>query len=287
MALHAPTGPGKITTNVQVPAGGVRALLSNYDIDVDKPKPEHLAFLTTRVVGILVGRRARIFLQGSASSTGTTAHNLALSQRRAGNVASFLQSRGVSATQIQVDAVGESLASTKIPENTDDRAVSLLAVPLFAPPPVPQPPPPAAVTPTATTFKIRMLGGLSGGELLSVDQLFFQIWDPAHGVTSIYVYSGAGKGVSALPISATLQGPFNDFNTTGPVAVNEFGGFARFIAGGIGPFTSNHLNMMSMPRGTRTNPNPLSLSTGFTVGAGVSTSAGKMILQFTGPFTGP
>ncbi len=42
-----------------------------------------------------------------------------------------------------------------------------------------------------------------------------------------------------------------------------------------------------MPRATRTLPNPLSLSTGFTVGAGGSTTVGKMILQLTGPFTGP
>jgi len=44
---------------------------------------------------------------------------------------------------------------------------------------------------------------------------------------------------------------------------------------------------MGLPRGIATRPNPLEISTGFTVGIGASTSVGKMILQFTGPFTGP
>ena len=260
--------------------------MSNYDIDSDVLKPEHVAFLTSKVAPILAGRRARLFMQGSASSTGTAAHNLALSRRRADNVAAFLQTQGVAASQMQIDAVGEGLASTKIPENSDDRAVALLAAPLFDPPrPKPQQPKPAG-TPRVTSFRIRMLGGLSGGEVATIEQLFFEIVDPANKLSSIYVYSGIGKG-GGTPISVTLRGPFNDFKTSGPVAVDEFGGPARFTTGGAGSISSNHLNMMSMPRGTKTIPNPLSLSTGFTVGAGVSTTVGTMILQLTAPFTGP
>jgi hypothetical protein len=289
MSKHAPTGSGRITTSKAVPPGGVRAVLSNYDIDVDTPKPEHLVFLNSRVVPVLLGRRARIWLQGSASRTGTAAHNMALSERRAENVAKHLSSRGVPTSQMQIDWVGEGLATTGIPENADDRAVSLLAAPLIEPPkPTPLPPTPTpSTTPTNTAFKISLLGGLSGGEALAVDQLFFQIWDEKNRIASIYVFSGLGKGAGALPLSVTLKGPWNDFRTTGPVAVNEFGGAARFTTGGVAWFTLNYLNMMAMPRGTRTNPNPLSLSTGFTVGAGGSTTVGTMILQFTGPFTGP
>jgi hypothetical protein len=84
--------PGKITISSAVPLGGIRALMSNYDIDVNVLKPEHATFLTTRVAPIFAGRRARLFMRGSASSTGTAAHNLALSRRRAENVATFLQS---------------------------------------------------------------------------------------------------------------------------------------------------------------------------------------------------
>jgi hypothetical protein len=117
--------------------------------------------------------------------------------------------------------------------------------------------------------------------------LYFQIWDPAHSVSSLYEYTGGGIGVSVRSVSATMSGPWNDFRTTGPVAVNEFGGAARFTTGGAGSYTLNYLNMMQMPRGTATSPNPLSLSTGFTVGAGGSTTVGYMALVTTGPFVGP
>ncbi len=166
MSNHAPTGPGRVTTSNVVPVGGVRAVMSNYDIDVDTPKPEHLVFLNSRVIPVLLGHRARIWLQGSASHTGTAAHNMALSQRRAENVAQYLNSRGVPTSQMQIEWVGEGLAANGIPENADDRAVSLLAAPLLAPP-RPTPPTPAPTprtTPTNTLFKIRLLGGLSGGE---------------------------------------------------------------------------------------------------------------------------
>jgi hypothetical protein len=84
-----------------------------------------------------------------------------------------------------------------------------------------------------------------------------------------------------------LKGPWNDFETTGEVAVDEFGGAARFTTGGAGSYTLNYLNMMQMPRGTKTSPNPLELSTGVTVGIGLSTGVGGMFLQSTSPFHGP
>ena len=61
MSKHSPTGPGRVTTSKVVPVGGVRAVLSNYDIDVDMPKAEHLAFLNSKVVPILISRRARVW----------------------------------------------------------------------------------------------------------------------------------------------------------------------------------------------------------------------------------
>ena len=164
----------------------------------------------------------------------------------------------------------------------------MLAAPLVAAPPRgpwPSPPKPST-TPKATSFRIRLLGGLSGGEVATLDQLFFQVWDHENRMSSVYVFSGIGRGVGALPVSVTLEGPWNDFRTSGPVAVDEFGGPARFTTGGTAWFTLNYLNMMAIPRGTRTVPNPLSLSTGFTVGVGGSATVGAMILQFTGPFSG-
>ena len=93
--------------------------------------------------------------KGRRAQPGRPAHNMDLSRRRADKVADHLRSCGVADEQMQVDAVGESLASTTVPENADDRAVSLLAAPLFSPPPPrPDPPRPKPV-PTVTSFQSK------------------------------------------------------------------------------------------------------------------------------------
>ncbi|HKU43972.1 MAG TPA: hypothetical protein VJR89_37685, partial [Polyangiales bacterium] len=63
--------------------------------------------------------------------------------------------------------------------------------------------------------------------------------------------------------------------------------WARFTSASAGPKSKNYFNMMSMPRDTATSPNPLEISTGFTVGITISTSMGKMILQKTESYRGP
>lgn len=271
------TGPGRVTTDSRVPRGGVRAVLSNFDIDGDALKTEHINFLTSRVVPILLRPDARIWLQGSASHSGSDAHNMQLSRRRAEAVVTHLQRSGVGATRIQIDAVGESMATPGTSEDQDDRAVALLAAPLFRPPrPVPRPPTPTP--PTSTRFRIRMLGGLSAGAVGGqIDNLYFQIVDPVNKLTCFYVYGGGGAGRSVrLPLSATLEGPWNDFNTTGPLQVTEFGGPARFTSGGGAWWTWNYLNMMGLPSGIATIPRSMSIETGFTMGLGAATTAGDL-----------
>ncbi|HET9954417.1 MAG TPA: OmpA family protein [Polyangiaceae bacterium] len=284
------TGAGKILESTAVPIGGVRASLYNYDIDGSEPKPEHVAFLNARVLPVLTGKDARCWLQGSASKTGTDAHNMQLSQKRVEGVRNFLVSRGVSPTRIVSSFVGESLASLKVAEAEGDRAVALLCAPLLSPPPPPPPPAPAGPK-RATRFRIRELGGISGGAgIITFDSLYFQIWDFTNNVTTFYNYRAGGFGKGAKggpPLSATLEGPWNDFSTTGPLATDEFGGAARFTTAGGAKWSINFVNFMSLPRGLKTNPNPLEISTGFTVGVGVSTSVGEMSLGPTYPFTGP
>jgi hypothetical protein len=189
---HNPTGSGRISINKMAPFRGVWGVMSNYDVDVDQPKPEHLAFLSGRVLPVVLGKRARVWLQGSASSTGTEAHNMGLSLRRATNVAAFLKSRGVPASQIQVDAVGESLASTKIRENADDRAVAVLASPLFELPSPTHaaPPAPAPVSQLTRHFRLRMIFGFSGGADWDIDRYYFQICDQSHRMSCVYSYLG-------------------------------------------------------------------------------------------------
>jgi hypothetical protein len=130
---------------------------------------------------------------------------------------------------------------------------------------------------------------IGGGEVVALDQIYIQIWDVSHGLTCFYQYTGGGFGASVLPVGGTLAGPWNDFRATGPVNVAEFGGPARFTTAGAGPWTLNYLNIMGMPRGTATSPNPLSLNTGFTMGLGAASTIGGMALADPNPwpFSGP
>jgi len=139
-------------------------------------------------------------------------------------------------------------------------------------------------------FKLRMLAGLSASAgPAQTENLFFQIVDKDHGLTAFFHYGSLGLGKSAgLSLSGTMKGPWNDFLTSAPMEVSEFEGAARFTTAGAGPFTLNYLNMMGLPPGIATVPNPLSINTGFTIGLGVSTSVGKLtwnpreVMQYTG-----
>jgi len=262
----------------------------NFDIDGDAPKAEHKIFLDAQVVPILTQADSICFLRGEASHTGSDAHNLELSKRRANNVLAYLISRGVPASRVKVQFTGESLAGTFLGESSEARGVSVL-VARTAPVPAPTPAPQPAPTPKTTTkFKLRMLGGLAAGGLkaFQIEAIFFQIWAPSLSITSFYEYfsGGVGKGRGAS-LSVTMKGPFNDFSTTSAITTTDFGGPARFTSTSAGPFSVNFLNMMGLPSGVATIPNPLKIDTGFTVGISMSSSAGGMILGFTGPFVGP
>ena len=284
------TGQGKVVVPGAAPTGGIRAGLVNFDIDGDAPKAEHKAFMDAQVVPLLHQSNSICILRGEASHTGSDAHNLDLSKRRANNVLSYLVSRGIPFNRVRVQFVGESLAGNFLGESANARGVSLLVMrtaPLPQPTPVPKPTP--APSKTTTQFKLRMLGGLSSGiGVAQIEKLFFQIWAPSLSLTSFYEYSSVGLFKGRGPVlSATLAGPFNDFSTTSAIATTNFGGAARFTTTSAGPFSVNFLNMMGLPPGVATIPNPLKISTGFTMGIGMSSSLGNMLLGFTGPFTGP
>jgi len=156
-------------------------------------------------------------------------------------------------------------------------------------------------SPTSTNFKIRMFGGISAGEGISADLLFFQIWDTKNNLAQKYTYFGQGLGlglsdlagvaklatlISKLPsfarlatklasFSGTTSGPFNDFLTIKPVPVGIFAGPAHWTSGGGGPFTINILQVFFIAG--EASGVQLSINTGFTVGVGVGSTFGFMM----------
>src|ERR1700736_4206073 len=118
------TGPGKTEKRVNPPS----LLLFNFDVDVDRLKPEHTAFLRAEAVPKLrAGGSVRVI--GLTDRTGGHAHNQALSERRAAHTVDFLrQEVGPSLNLRQISGFGEDAAAREgeKPGTADDRFRSVL-----------------------------------------------------------------------------------------------------------------------------------------------------------------
>jgi hypothetical protein len=84
------TGPGKFFIKVDKLPEVIRAWLFNFDIDGSTLKPEHTKLLDEAVGPVIRGGGA-IKLLGLASTTGTVAHDRALSERRMHEVVNYLR----------------------------------------------------------------------------------------------------------------------------------------------------------------------------------------------------
>src|SRR5262249_45617316 len=135
-----------------------------------------------------------------------------------------------------------------------------------------------------TNFKIRMLANLNASVLGAIDFSIFQIWDEKAQICSFYTYRATGVAGGPIPgawLSATTAGDWTDLTVSKAMGVNQFTGPTRFTTVGAGPISWNYINFMDL-RGAQTIPNPLPISTGFTIGVGGGTSVGIMKLETVG-----
>jgi hypothetical protein len=303
------TGPGKIDAVTDlVPAGVLRALLYNFDFDdfadhkYHDLKIEHRKFLSDQVLPLLENGKGNIWMQGSASKIGADAWNMTLSQTRVGRVANFLSTQGITVEQMQLDAIGEENAKNHIDDDERDRSVQLWVYPRFNY----EPPPPRKVPRkplTTRNFKIAMVSGLSVSQAVNVGKLFkvkiggglafdgliFLIWDTDNNIACLYVYIGIGigAGLSFTPkVSVTTHGPWTSFTTEKPMSCWQFGRWARFTTAGAASHSVSWITMET-PRGID-NVDSLSIDTGTTLGAGMSSTIGDIIradqpYKFSGP----
>jgi hypothetical protein len=241
---------------------------------------------------------------GYTDAVDTEDVNAGLRQARAESVRQFLLRNGVPASRVG-PAIGAA-PGTYPAENRSEMgrasnrgALLVLSSDPVPPPPPPPPehhdPPPVPPTPSGNThFRVRMLfAGAAAGDVIAVDQIFFEICDPQYQQSATYSYTGAGIGWGikvprriplprrlprSLPGGATTAGPWNDFTTRERMGVGEFGGATRFTTAGGGPWSLNYLTMCgSHPVDCLTVPKTLMISTGFTVGVGMSTTAGALV----------
>ncbi len=80
---------------------------------------------------LLSGKKANIWMQGSASRIGTDSWNTTPSQVRVGSVLQFLADNGATLEQIQSNAIGEQDAKLQAPDDERDRSVFLWVYPRF------------------------------------------------------------------------------------------------------------------------------------------------------------
>jgi hypothetical protein len=252
-------------------------------VDGEALKPEHKAFLANRVAPLLKDDRCHIWIVGSTSLSGTSAHDMALSQKRARNVASALRDLHVLDRQMQFEAVGKERSKGHKLEEKMDRAVTIVVYPMpkkrsysrTERPSLNIPDPPKV----STKFKLQMLSGDSGElVLISAEDLIFRILDTTNNLIATYEYKGVNLGPSALPYAHTFKGGWTDFRTNAPVRVSQFDGFTRFTSAGGAKWSLNYISFVGLPRGVHTEPRPVAFSTGCSTNLSASTGVGKLTL---------
>lgn len=293
------TGPGKIEEREST-SPTTRALLYNFDFDGDALKTEHANWLETYVVPLLYMPQYRVWMRGTASKVGDNRYNWELSKRRVKSVERHLLGLGVDPSQIQAEWAGEELSKSQLADDERDRAVEihLQAEAVVPPEPVPPPAPPPA-PPLSKSFQVRLLGSAQVGKVIdlgkamarisklaklrklpkvgfALDVMFLEIRDSSNHISGFYVYVAPGLGAGAYWVSATHRGPWNGFHTSQPILVSQFDGPARFTTIGVGPFSKNYLNLIGTPRGVD-GVYLEDFETGFTWGAGASTTVGDAI----------
>ena len=127
--------------------------------------------------------------------------------------------------------------------------------------------------PTSTSFRIRVVGGLS---ILFVDGISFDIVDTTNHLLCVYEYRGLSLSLST-PLSASFRGPWNNFRTRVPMDVERFGGMAHIAS--IGGADRSGTFLTISPLGSF----PIDIEpmdTGFTAGFGAGIGMGDFSRVF-------
>lgn len=229
------TGPGRVSE--QRTGGDVLGRLYNFDVDGHDLKPGHRTWLSVRALSLLAGHPfSNVWITGTTSRTGTSRHNRELSRRRAAQVATYLESRRVSRSQVCTDAAwvtaaGEDLSTSPSDEDELERAVLVHIHPMViynaprAVRPLPPPPAPPPRPIVSQNFSIRMRADFSAGHIIvGGDVVFFDILDETNNYVANYVYIGANISRGSR-VSLTPTGPWNHFFVTRPLSCGRFTGW--------------------------------------------------------------
>jgi hypothetical protein len=233
-------------------------ILYNFDVEGVSLKEEHKRFLHHVIIPqILEG--SMFIIQGTASRTGSSSYDQALSMQRALSVKNYIEhALKRTSPNLFIDAIGKGSPIGKAQEAELDRAVRLYgwSQPFRPPPPKPRPslPPepvpeigpaiPPATTGASIEFFIKMTGGISVGEIAQGEYQRFLIWDKIHRNAAYFDrYGGGGALPTPLPGGFTREGDWNRFvlrKPLTPMKLEEFDGVSSiFTSRGTGDVGSS------------------------------------------------
>ncbi len=256
------TGPGKIQERVtQRPNVLLIADLFNYNTDGNLIKPEHKKWIDEKLKPLLKTHKCHVKLRGTASQVGDAAYNQNLSLERILRIKKYLTDLGFDESQVpgqEMQAAGESLSTSKNPNDEHDRAVRIVVAVgrkilpawptiVFAPdilkripdpkpgqgklpnlplpfPGMPRPKPSDPPPGSGHRFRIKQVGSLDmsiPGVKAGASVMGFRIQDLDNGMEVTCTGAGANGGILATP-SLTLEGPWNHFQTSKPHELSEF-----------------------------------------------------------------
>jgi hypothetical protein len=255
---HHMTGRGRCETRINPPS----ILLYNFDVNGDHLKPEHRAFLATRVVPAL-RKGGSVSIVGLTSRTGSFGHNKILSQKRADRTLGFLRHEvrtGFSATPTV--GIGELLAAAQGNANNFEHP-RFRSVILFVSERAEPPPPPAVVDVTPDNLVLEellpdtdVLDLISKGNDALIGILGFGELVPLEAVAVL-----AGKlGLAATVLSSLAQMPLIWKGTRDQNLLNgRMEGYWDAVQDMANAFSSSGLSNVPdrlLPRLPRPEPHP-------------------------------
>jgi hypothetical protein len=142
---------------------------------------------------------------------------------------------------------------------------------------------PDSVCPSSNEFDIRLVLGVSGGEIVEFGEFFFAIRDTTNGLSSFYKLRVGGVGAGTSPITPAGGGGTQHFRTSHPVRVTRFGPMASMgsvsVESGIPQVSRALITLGFKPDGLRAPrlTAPISIDTGPIIIKGASLHAGQLI----------
>ena len=262
----------------------MNAKLWDFDVEGTTLKPKHHKWLDTaaRIVNTISSRYRSfvwyISVTGEASLTGINAEpynrlNSRLAGARAGAVEEYLKSKisGIAVFNPPFNAAtmfAEFAKHRLGVENDEDRCVFVTITTDSSPPPVPRTPAPI---PLSKEWAIRWVSGISGGEVIGIDSVRFDIADTKNHLHAYYDYRQDAFGVSLVAVAVTLGGSWTRFPTDTEIHISDFDGPCRYSTASAASLSVNYLTIT--PKGGATTiPATLKIDTGVTFN--VSLSAG-------------